>query len=131
MQTETNTASVSRRMFWAGWIISILPVLMLLMSGIMKFLKPPEVVEGFVHLGWPERLSLGLGIVELVSAAIYLIPNTAVFGAILLTGYLGGATAAHVRIGEQFVIPIVLGVLVWLGLYLRDPRIRALLPLRT
>jgi DoxX-like protein len=96
----------------------------------MKLAKPAPVVEGFVRLGYPESLALGIGIVELACAVIYVIPRTSVLGAILLTGYLGGATATHVRIGEPFFMPIILGVLVWGGLFLRDERLRALLPLR-
>jgi hypothetical protein len=110
--------------------MSALPVLLLLFSGVMKLLKPAAVVEGFMHLGYPESLSLGIGIAELTSVVIYVIPRTSVLGAILLTGYLGGATASHVRIGEPFFMAIVMGVLVWGGLYLRDDRLRALLPLR-
>ena len=130
MQSDTHTVFVSKKMLWAGYIISVLPVLMLLFSGVMKLMKPPSVVEGFVRLGYPEGLALGIGVVELACAALYVIPRTSVLGAILLTGYLGGATATHVRIGEPFFAPIVLGVLVWGGLFLRDARLRALLPLR-
>ena len=130
MQSDTHTVFVSKKMLWAGCIISVLPVLMLLFSGVMKLMKPPSVVEGFVRLGYPEGLALGIGVVELACAALYVIPRTSVLGAILLTGYLGGATATHVRIGEPFFAPIVLGVLVWGGLFLRDARLRALLPLR-
>ena len=130
MRSDTQTAHVSKKMLWAGRILSALPVLMLLFSGVMKLVKPAAVVEGFVQLGYPESLTVGVGIVELACAALYVIPRTSVLGAILLTGYLGGATATHVRIGEPFFIPIVLGVLVWGGLYLRDERLRALLPLR-
>ena len=118
-------------MLWAGHIISALPVLMLLFSGVMKLVKPASVVEGFVRLGYPESLALGIGIVELACVVVYVIPRTSVLGAILLTGYLGGATATHVRIGEPFFAPIVLGVLVWGGLFLCDARLRALLPLRS
>lgn len=120
----------AKKMLWVGYVVSAVPVLMLLMSAIMKFAKPPAVVEGFTHLGWPENLALALGVVELVCVIIYVIPQTAVLGAILLTGYLGGAIATHVRIGEGFIGPAIFGVLVWLGLYLRDPRLRALVPLR-
>ena len=130
MQSDTHTVFVSKKMLWAGCIISVLPVLMLLFSGVMKLMKPPSVVEGFVRLGYPEGLALGIGVVELACAALYVIPRTSVLGAILLTGYLGGATATHVRIGEPFFAPIVLGVLVWGGLFLRDARLRALLSLR-
>lgn len=121
----------SKKIVWASWIISALPVLLLLFSGVMKLMKPPAVVEGFAHLGYPERLALGLGILEIACALAYLIPRTAVLGAILLTGYLGGATTTHLRIGEPFFMPVILGVLLWLGLYLRDTRLRALIPLRS
>lgn len=131
MQSDSQLAPVPKWMVWIGWIISILPALVLVMSGVMKFVKPEPVVEGFAHLGWDVSLALGLGILEIACTVIYLIPRTAVLGAILLTGYLGGAVATHVRIGDQFFGPIILGVLVWGGLYLRDARLRALLPLRS
>ena len=130
MQSDTHTAPVSKKMIWAGRIMSALPVLMLILSGVMKLVKPAAVVEGFVRLGYPESLTVGIGIVELACAALYVVPRTSVLGAILLTAYLGGATATHVRIGEPFFMPILLGVLVWGGLFLRDERLRALLPLR-
>ena len=121
-------------MFWAGWILSVLPALMLLFSGVMKFTKSPELTEGFTHLGWNENLAVALGIVEISCTIIYLLPPTAVLGAILLTGYVGGAIATHMRVGDpfipNFVVPIVLGVVVWCGLWLRDPRLRALVPFR-
>lgn len=110
--------------------MSAIPVLMLLSSGIMKLMKPTPVVEGFVRLGYPESLALVIGILELACAFVYLIPRTSVLGAILLTSFLGGATATNVRIGEPFLIPVVLGVLVWGGLFLRDDRLRALIPVR-
>jgi hypothetical protein len=108
----------------------MLPVLMLVMSGVMKLLKPPDVIDGFTKLGYDPNLALGLAVVELACTALYVFPRTAVLGAILLTGYLGGAVATHVRVGDVYVIPIVLGVLVWGGLYLRDVRVRTLIPLR-
>jgi DoxX-like family len=133
MATDSQPAPASKAMFWTGWIVSILPVLMLVMSGAMKFLQPPDAVEGFAHLGWPLQLAVALGMIELGATLLYLVPQTAVLGAILLTGYLGGAIATHVRIGEhgQIVIPVVMGVLIWLGLYLRDARLRSLIPLRS
>ena len=130
MQSDIQVTPPSKKMLWAGRIMSALPVLMLLFSAVMKFLKPPDVVKGFTHLGYPESLALGLGILELACTVIYIIPRTSVLGAILLTGYLGGAIATHVRIGEPYFIPIILGVLVWGGLFLRDERLRALIPLR-
>jgi len=117
-------------MIWLGWVVSVLPVLGLVMSAVFKFLKPADLVKEFGRLGWPENLAFGLGIVEIVCTILYVIPQTSVLGAILLTGYLGGATATHVRIGDGFVPPIVMGVLIWLGLFLRDARLRALIPLR-
>ena len=131
MSSDIPVAPVSKKMLWAGRITSTLPVLMLVMSGVMKFVKPAGVVEGFAKLGWLESHTLPLGIVELVCTALYIIPRTSVLGAILLTGYLGGAIATHVRIGDPFIFPIILGVLVWLGLFLRDARLRAILPLRS
>jgi uncharacterized membrane protein YphA (DoxX/SURF4 family) len=121
-------------MLWTGRILSALPVLMLLFSATSKFMMPPEAAKGFEHLGYPVSLAFGLGIVELICTLLYVIPRTSVLGAILLAAYLGGATASHVRAGDPFSVfymPILLGILVWLGLYLRDPRLRALLPLRS
>lgn len=106
------------------------PVLLLLFSASMKVLKLPAAMEGFARMGYPEYVALPLGIVELTCTVLYLIPRTSVLGAILLTGYLGGATATHLRIGEPFHMAIILGILVWGGLYLRDERLRALIPLR-
>lgn len=111
--------------------MSTLPVLMLLFSAAMKFAKPPGVAEGFAHLGWTESLAFGLGILEFACTAVYVIPRTSILGAILLTGYLGGATATNVRVGDPFYIPVVLGVLVWGGLFLREPRLHALIPLKS
>lgn len=127
---STGTAGSSRKILWAGRIISTLPVLMLLLSGTMKLVKPAPVIEGMARLGYPDRLALGIGILEIACTVVYLIPRTSVLGAILLTGYLGGATATHVRVGDPFFAPVILGVLVWLGLLFRDGRLRVLLPLR-
>jgi DoxX-like family len=130
MQSVTQTYPVSKKMLWAGYVIGALPVLLLLMSAVMKLIKPPPVVEGFAHLGLPESLALGLGILELACTMAYVIPQTSVLGAILLTGYLGGATVTHLRVGDPFFMPVILGILIWGGLYLRDARLRALIPLR-
>jgi hypothetical protein len=118
-------------MLWTGRVVSAIPVLMLLFSAAMKFLKSPDFVKQFSDLGWDESYALVLGIVEAGCAVVYVIPRTAVLGAILLTGYFGGAIATHARLGDpMFVGPFILGVLVWLGLFLRENRLRALLPLR-
>jgi len=131
---QSNTIPVSPTMLWTGRISSGLPALFLLVDGVMKLVKPAVVVEGTVRLGYPETVILPLGIVLIACTVVYLIPRTAVLGAILLTGYLGGAVATHVRVGEGLFpvsFPILLGVLLWGGLYLRDDRLRALIPLRT
>jgi hypothetical protein len=125
------SAPVSKKMLWAGRVMSALPVAMLLMSAVMKFMKPAPVVEGFSHLGLPETLALPLGVLEFACTVVYLIPRTSILGAILLTGYLGGATLATLRVGDAFFAPVIFGVLVWGGLFLRDPRLRALIPLRS
>ena len=127
-----STAAISKKALWAGHIISALPVLFLLLDSIGKFVRPAAVVEGTVKLGYSETVILPLGIVLLVCTALYAIPNTSVLGAILLTGYLGGAVATHVRVGDPLfshvLVPVYVSVLVWLGLYLRDARLRALVP---
>lgn len=130
MSSDLQTATSSKTMVWVGRILSTLPVLMLVMSAVMKLTKHPEVLKGFDKMGWPEYVLVPLGIVELVSTVLYVIPQTAVLGAILLTGYLGGAIATHVRIGEPFIMQAIFGVVIWLGLFLRDARVRALIPLR-
>lgn len=114
---------------WAGRILSTLPVLFLLLDGIMKIVKPAFVVEATVQLGYPGSVIIGLGVVLVACTILYLIPRTAVLGAILLTAYLGGAVATHVRVsGPLFSIlmPVILGAMLWGGLYLRDERVRSL-----
>lgn len=119
----------SKAMLWGGRIMSALPVLMLLFSAAMKIAKAAPVMEGMPKMGYPEHLAVPLGIVELVCTILYVIPRTSVLGAILLTGYLGGAVATHVRVEEAFIGPFLFGVFVWGGLWLRDTRIRDLIPL--
>jgi hypothetical protein len=113
-----------------GWAISILAGLMLLMSAVFKFIKAPPAVDGMEKLGWDAGKLITLGILEAGCTLIYLFPRTAVLGAILLAAYLGGAVATHVRVSDFFISPLIGGILVWLGLWLRDPRIRALVPFR-
>jgi hypothetical protein len=103
---------------------------MMVAGAAYAFSKPDEALKEFSKHGYPEHAFRPILIAEMVCVLLYVIPQTAVLGAILLTGYLGGATATHVRVGEPFFIPIVVGVVVWLGLYLRDARLRALVPLR-
>lgn len=128
MENPTPTP-VSKKILWIGYVMSALPALMLLFSACMKLLHPPQLDEGFKHLGVPVSLALGLGLLELICTILYLIPRTAVLGAILLTGYLGGAIVTHLRIGEPFIAQSILGIIIWGGLYLRDPRLRSLIPL--
>ena len=133
MEPETSTATVSKKMLWAGRILSALPALFLLVDGVGKLIKPVPVVEATVRLGYSESVILPLGIVLLACTVVYLIPRSAVLGAILLTGYLGGAVATHVRDGDglfPILFPVILGVLLWGGIFLRDQRLRALIPLR-
>lgn len=131
MATTTNatTSTSSKGSLWAGRIISALPVLFLLVDGVMKLVKPAAVVEATVQLGYPESVITGIGLVLLACTILYLIPRTAVLGAVLLTGYLGGAVATHVRVGGPLfpiIFPVILGAMLWVGLYLRDERVRSL-----
>ena len=131
MQSAQQTAPVSKTRLWAGRIISALPVLLMVFGGVFGVLKPAVAVPGFIQYGYPEKVFLPICILEIACAVVYAIPRTSVLGAILLTGYLGGATATHVRIGDPlFFVPAILGVLVWGGLFLRDDRVRALIPVR-
>lgn len=131
MQSETQAGPVSKTMLWTGRIISALPVLLFVVTGMFGVLKPAAAMQGAAHYGFPDGVLLRVTIVEIVCAILYVIPRTAVLGAILLTGYLGGAVVTHVRVGEPFFIPIIVGIMVWAGLYLRDARLRALIPLRS
>lgn len=127
---EPGSPASPKWMIILGWVLTILPSLMLIMSAVMKLAKPPMVVEGFAKAGYSESVLVPLGIVELACTVLYLIPQTSVLGAILLTGYLGGATATHLSQQESFIAPVIFGVVVWFGIFLRDARLRALIPLR-
>jgi DoxX-like protein len=122
----------SKGMIWTGRVVSAIPVLLMVFSAVMKFAKPAPVVEGIVRFGYPAGLLFVLGVLEFLSCVVYVIPQTAVLGAILMTGYLGGATATNVRVGDpSWIMTVVLGVMVWAGLFFRDSRVRALIPLRS
>jgi hypothetical protein len=131
MEPGTQLARPSKLQLWTGCILSALPALLLMLSAIMKLMRVPPVVQGFAHFGLPDRLIIGFGVLEFSCAAVYLIPQTSILGAILMTGYLGGAILTNLRVGDSVIMIVVLGVLVWGGLYLRDHRIRALIPLRS
>lgn len=133
MTTPTDPTTVQPQAKWMtilGWILTVLPSLMLLMGGAMNLTRNPMAVDGLKQHGYPESSLIPLGIAVVVSTLLYLIPQTCVLGAILLTGYLGGAVATHVRAGEPFLMAIIFGVVIWLALVFRDRRVRSLIPLR-
>lgn len=134
MQASTEAAPTSKKMIWTGRIMSGLVILFLIFDGVTKLIKIDPVVEAFAQLGYPDSLALPIGIIVLACAALYANPQTAILGAILLTGLLGGAIASHVRVGDPIFTHVLfgayLGVLAWGGLYLRDEKLRALLSLR-
>ncbi|CAN5344497.1 DoxX family protein [soil metagenome] len=126
MESGTRVDSVSKARLWSGWILSGLPAAFLLLDGAMKLVKAEVTIKPTLELGYSEAVIIPLGAVLLVCVAIYLIPRTAVLGAILLTGYLGGAVATHVRAGQgafEILFPVLFGVILWSGLALRDRRI--------
>jgi hypothetical protein len=134
VQSNTQTPAVGKGRLWAGRILSFLPALFLLLDGVMKLFKPAFVVEATEKLGYPERVIVGIGAALVICTLIYLIPRTAVLGAILLTGYLGGAVATHVRAESgwfEILFPVILCTLLWAGLVLRDDRLRTLIPLKS
>jgi hypothetical protein len=129
MQSVAQIGAASKGRFWTGWILTGLPAVLLLLDGVMKLVKPAIVVDANLKLGYPENTILPIGVVLLACTILYLIPRTAFWGAILLTGYLGGAVATHVRVADglfPIVFAIVIAVLIWGGLYLRDERLREL-----
>jgi DoxX-like family len=132
MSTAT-TAAGSRWMLWTGWVLSFIPIAVLLSSawvrGTHHTNAVAEIVQGY---GYPESAIVPIVIAECALVVLYLIPQTSVFAAILMTGYLGGAVATHLRVADfgRATIPVVAGILAWGGLYLRDSRIRQLIPFR-
>ena len=123
--------AASRRAVIVGWVLSVLVSLMFVFSASMKFMGGPEFEKGMQHLELVGKIPvIPLAILELTCVAVYLIPPTSVLGAILLTGYLGGAILTHWRAGDAFVVHVVMGMVIWLGIYLREDRLRALIPLR-
>jgi len=133
MQTDAQPVILSKPMLWAGGIITSLVVLFLAFDGVTKIIRVAPVVEASEKLGLPPYTILGIGIVLLACTIIYAVPQTAVLGAILLTGYLGGAAAIHVRAGSgvfPVVFSIAFGVLAWVGLVLREPRLFKMILLR-
>lgn len=128
-----NTPEASKSALWTGRVLSSLLVLFLALDGVMKLVKPAPVVEATTKLGYPESSITGMGVTLLVCTALYAFRRTSILGAVLLTGYFGGAVATHVRAGApvgQILFALFFGGLVWLGLYVRDAQLRATLPLR-
>ncbi len=127
---DATALSISKPRLWTGRVLKTLPVLFLLMDGTMKLFKPPFVVQATLQLGYPESTIVGIGVTLLISTALFVIPRTTVLGAILLTGYLGGAVASNVRAGTpvfNIVFPILLAVLVWSSSVLCDRRLEVTL----
>jgi hypothetical protein len=116
---------------WLGWVLTALPVLMFSMSAIMKFTASQKILDLMSQLGWQPSTLIPLGILEISCVLLYLVPRVSVLGAILFTGYVGGAIATEVRLAQPVYLHIALGVFIWGGLYLREPRLRALLPLKS
>ena len=126
----TVDAENSRKMSWAGRTLTVLTALFMLLDGVMKIVKPPQVLQANVRLAYPLSTLSGIGIALIVCTLIYLIPRTSILGAVLLTGYLGGALASNVRAGSglfETIFPMLFAALVWVGLGLRDRRLRSLL----
>jgi DoxX-like family len=134
MHSATYAAPISKARLSAGHIVSAIPVLFLLFDSAIKLTVIDPVVESLGQLGYPVSLAVSIGAIELACLVLYVIPRTSVLGAILLTGYLGGAVATHVRVGSPLLthvlFPIYVAALVWGGLFLREGRLRALVPLR-
>jgi hypothetical protein len=135
MQSTTLSTSPSKKQLLAGRIITTLVILFLLFDGFIKLFNPAPVIQAQVQLGLPPNLTFGIGIVLLICTAIYATPRTAILGALLLTGYLGGAVAIQLRVGNPIfshvLFPVYFAVLLWAGLLLRDTRLRTLLPVRS
>jgi hypothetical protein len=134
MQSATETATQSRKGLWTGRILSSLAVLFLVFDGITKVMKESHVMAASAQLGFTPGMIVGIGFLLLICTAIYVIPRTSVLGAILLTGYLGGAVAINVRFGHSLFeafFPVIFGTVVWAGIFVRDARLRALIPLRS
>ena len=134
MQSATHAISISNKRLWTGRILSSLAALFMIFNGVIKLIRIPPVVDSFNLLGYPLSLAIVIGILEISCTIVYLIPRTSVLGAILLTGYLGGAVATHVRVGNplfsHILFPIYIGLMFWGGLYLREERLHSLIPLR-
>ena len=133
MASVVQTGTVSKGALWTGRILSGLIVALMIMSGVMKLMMKEDAQKDLDPIGWSVGIMGTIGVIEIACAILYAIPQTAVLGAILLAGYLGGACATSVRVGQYGLgfAPVILGVVAWIALYLRDPRLRSLAPIRT
>jgi hypothetical protein len=132
MQPSGRATGISKGSLWTGRFVTALVFLFMLFDGGIKVLRMEPAVEGTARLGYPTSLVLPIGVVALVCTFLYAIPRTSILGAVLLTGYLGGATATQVRVQDPwFFFPVAIGVMVWAGPFLMDERLRALIPLRS
>ncbi len=132
MQSMIRTAP-SKTKLWAGYVSTTLIALFMVFDGVIHILKPAAVVEAFAQLGYSLGVSVWLGVLVLCCVGLYVFPRTAVLGAILLTGYFGGAVATHVRVGNpvlECIFPALFGMVTWAGIYLRDARLGELIPIR-
>ena len=132
--STTDRLSSSRAAMRAGWVFTGIALLFLAMDITLKLLRFPQVAESLTQLGWPAQSGFALGLLLLVCTLLYAVPKTSVLGAVLMTGYLGGAIATHARLGDPLfshtLFGVYVGVVMWLGLWLRDPALRALVPWR-
>lgn len=135
MPLSVETAAPSKARLWTGRILTILTTLFMLFDGVMKLVRPLPVTQAMTQLGFPQNLSVPIGVILLIFTALYAVPSTSVLGSVLLTGYLGGAVVSQMRIGAPLfgttLFPIYFAVLMWAGIYLREQRLRALIPVRT
>ena len=129
-----STEPVSRAALWSARVLSSIAALFLVFDSLIHILRPQPVVQAFADAGFPLSTAVGIGVTELIWTALYVFPRTALLGAILLTGHLGGAVASHVRVGhsvfETYIFPVIVGALIWGGLWLRDPVLQRLVPIR-
>jgi hypothetical protein len=130
-ECSMSNGSISKVALWTGWVMSAVVILLVLLGSVLKLMKTPSVIQGFALHGLPEKLVVPVGVIELICVIVYLIPQTSILGAILMTGLLGAAALTNLRVGDPtYPMPIVLGMLAWGGMYLRDLRLRELIPLR-
>lgn len=132
-QSSARSRRISKTRLWSGRVLSALAVLFLLFDAVGKLFMPTFVVEAFARLGFPTSLGVGIGVLLLICTVVYAIPRTAVLGAVLLTGFLGGAVAIQMRAGSpvfETIFPVIFGVIAWAGILLREERLFVVFPLR-